>query len=297
MNEREKLIKKLIEEKGGSPKDYLNLLDTIAYHESAGTLDPEIVQQGGGPGRGKYQFEVGKNAGAITAAKRTKKYYNDNNIPVPEWLQKATQFDSLDASTLSSEQQDILFLGNMRKHPKADLAKVVKGEESITDFWANYHWAGADKDRAKRIDSFNSSIEDYKKKFNSKNNSEYMTFNRTPEIKTFNQTNWTAPIKDEKFESEIVTDNTSVSTNNDYMKNILSMVGKSNMKVNGGIINSNNIDKNLNEFNGGGTHEQNPLGGIPQGIGNNGKQNTVEENETSFELKGGKYIFSNRLRL
>lgn len=41
----------------------------------------------------------------------------------------------------------------------------------------------------------------------------------------------------------------------------------------------------------GGTHENNPLGGVPQGIGNNGKQNVVEEGEVKYN----DYIFSNRI--
>ena len=46
-------------------------------------------------------------------------------------------------------------------------------------------------------------------------------------------------------------------------------------------------------FEGGGTHQENPLGGIPQGIGANGKQNLVEEGET----KWNDYIFSNSISI
>ena len=46
-------------------------------------------------------------------------------------------------------------------------------------------------------------------------------------------------------------------------------------------------------FNGGGTHEQNPYGGIQQGVDQNGKPNLVEEGEVKFN----NYIFSNRLGL
>ena len=49
------------------------------------------------------------------------------------------------------------------------------------------------------------------------------------------------------------------------------------------------------EFEGGGTHEQNPFGGIPQGMNAEGKQRSVEEGETKFKFKEGEYIFSNRL--
>jgi hypothetical protein len=53
----------------------------------------------------------------------------------------------------------------------------------------------------------------------------------------------------------------------------------------------------LTKYQTGGTHEQNPLGGIPLGMGINGKQNVVEQGEASFNFKDGKYIFSNRLKI
>ena len=59
---------------------------------------------------------------------------------------------------------------------------------------------------------------------------------------------------------------------------------KSNLFAEGG---------NLNVFNTGGTHEQNPLGGIPLGIGSNGLPNKVEEGEVSYN----NYIYSNRIAI
>ena len=56
--EKSRIIDELIKEKGGTRKDYENLMNQIAYHESAHTMDPTISQIGGGPGRGKYQFEA-----------------------------------------------------------------------------------------------------------------------------------------------------------------------------------------------------------------------------------------------
>jgi len=158
MKELEKIINYLIKEKGGTKEQYLDLLKKIGYHESAHTMDPTIKQIGGGPGRGIYQFEEGQNAGGITAARRTKQYLDSVGASIPKWLKEATSSDSLDATKLSTEQQGILFLGNMRKHPKADLGKLVNGEESIEDFWANYHWAGDPLDRKNRINSFKESI-------------------------------------------------------------------------------------------------------------------------------------------
>lgn len=158
--ELEQLIDFLISKKGGSPKDYRLLMDKIGYHESRS--DPKSVQLGGGPGRGKYQFEVGRYQGGKTAANRALKHYKDNKKDIPDWLNNLSKSDSVDASKLSSSQQDILFLANMLKHPKADLGKVISGAQSTEDFWANNHWAGKDKDRPERIKSFNESMKIFK---------------------------------------------------------------------------------------------------------------------------------------
>lgn len=53
----------------------------------------------------------------------------------------------------------------------------------------------------------------------------------------------------------------------------------------------------INYFNNGGTHEQNPFGGIPQGIAPNNLMNVVEEGEVKWESPDGDYIFSNNHRL
>jgi len=63
----------------------------------------------------------------------------------------------------------------------------------------------------------------------------------------------------------------------------------------GGEDSTSNNENRLTEFKGGGTHEQNSLGGIPLGIGPNGKRNSVEEGETRYNFDEGGYIFSNRI--
>lgn len=78
--------------------------------------------------------------------------------------------------------------------------------------------------------------------------------------------------------------NQSFSTN--YSVNPLT-----NNNAYGGFVDSTNV----NVFNEGGTHENNPYGGVPIGMGPNGKMNTVEEGEVSIDLDGEKYIFSDRL--
>lgn len=75
----------------------------------------------------------------------------------------------------------------------------------------------------------------------------------------------------------------------DMYGNRVTLHNNTNITAEGGSINSNGMD--LQEFNEGGTHEQNPQGGIMVGIGDNGKPNTVEEGETKL----GGVVFSNRI--
>jgi hypothetical protein len=58
---------------------------------------------------------------------------------------------------------------------------------------------------------------------------------------------------------------------------------------------SGGVMPQLTEFNEGGTHEENPLGGIPQGTAGDGRLNLVEEGET--KLNAANYIFSDSLKL
>ena len=67
---------------------------------------------------------------------------------------------------------------------------------------------------------------------------------------------------------------------------------QANQYAMGGNISSHGAE-DIIPIENGGTHEQNPYGGVPMGIGANGKMNTVEEGEVKF----GDYIFSNRLSL
>lgn len=53
------------------------------------------------------------------------------------------------------------------------------------------------------------------------------------------------------------------------------------------------MKNNFTEINEGGLHEENKLGGVPMGVGNNGELNTVEENETIND----KFVYSNRITL
>ena len=287
MDEREQLIKQLIKEKGGTREQYLQLLDSIAYHESAGTMDPTMSQYGGGPGRGVYQFEDGEGMGGITAAKRTRQYYEQLGRVVPSWLKNSTQSKSLDASKLSKEQQDVLFLGNMRQHPKANFSNVWDGKQSIADFWADNHWAGAKKDRKARIESFKGSEERFLQQI---------------------PTAPTAPIVNSPVAPAPT--NHVVSPEPEFVNPMSQPYqpqagpDKGGQYAHGGNLGLTSYGAGeVNMFNEGGTHEDNPHGGIPVGMGANGQPNTVEQHEAMFDLpnketkKREKFIYASKKRI
>ena len=144
----------IAEEKGkGTSSDiYDKVLKPIAFHESDRTMNPELKQYGGGPGRGLMQFEP---ESMKTALKRAKKIFNNNP---PSWIQKATDDENYDASTLTADQQMALAVYDLLQKPKADISKVTEGTQSIEDFWAKYWWAGKEKDKKARLKVFKENL-------------------------------------------------------------------------------------------------------------------------------------------
>jgi hypothetical protein len=329
------ILNNLIYNNGGSHEQYRNLMDQIAWHETGGTMDLEQDQLRGGPGRGKYQFESCEGCGGKTAANRAINFYKEQGIPVPQWLVDTRKSKSLDASKLDSDQQDILFLTNMQMHPTADFNKLWMGEQKVEDFWADYHWAGKDKDRADRIASFKESQkrstipsifsgkEEGFQPWNSISNMEYdfdqqgernYTFNPSSEMEyaaqpidntyVAPQQNYIPDVKPQQvnFKEPVTvesdqTEETSKSPTHlvDSQANFIQDYISTNQLYQGGQLPPiDPTQMNLNQLNVGGGHHENPYGGIPQGMGANGKMNTVEEGETSYTFDDGKYIFSNR---
>lgn len=66
-----------------------------------------------------------------------------------------------------------------------------------------------------------------------------------------------------------------------------------NIYSTGGIIKTVNPNDDLIKINTGGTHEENPIGGVPVGSDENGTMNTVEQGETIMK----DFVYSNRLYL
>lgn len=148
------------QDKGGDKTIYKDFMDSVAYHESAGTMDPTMKQWGGGPGRGKYMIE---SPSLKTAGNRLSNFFKIKDKPTPSWIKDIQKGKIKDASELSETQQDILFLGDMRMG-EADLSQYVEGNISKQDLWADHWWKGKAKDREERISSFNTSLQKLKKK-------------------------------------------------------------------------------------------------------------------------------------
>jgi len=106
--------------------------------------------------------------------------------------------------------------------------------------------------------------------------------------------------KEQALELERIQKQKNLSSMPAGTKGVVPGVANPYMLALGGMVPGGNQEEGLVEYNGGGSHEQNPLGGIPIGMGANGKPNTVEHGEASYKFKNkeGKYdnyIFSNRL--
>jgi hypothetical protein len=149
---------------------------SIRQESNVYNKEGEIVGSKEGEGRGLFQFEqtfinpkTGKyeQASGMTARNRLvnqMKEFGVSKSDIPEWLsQKGMKNPKIgfDASILNPEQQRMLFLGNMMKHPEADMGKVISGDTTLADFWQKFHQAGGAGVRDERMASFEESMGRY----------------------------------------------------------------------------------------------------------------------------------------
>ena len=142
-----------------TPQTLDDFMNRIAYHESAGTMDPTLHQYGGGTGRGLFQFETGAGQGGATAMTRLRNYLQRRGQSIPEWA-NFDESQGVDASKLSPEQQRMLFMANLREHKHANLRGVTPSTLG-TEYWAPYHWAGPGHQRDERLRSWDESMAAY----------------------------------------------------------------------------------------------------------------------------------------
>ena len=97
-----------------------------------------------------------------------------------------------------------------------------------------------------------------------------------------------------KVASDMNLSNNTLSPNQ-YLQSNNPKEGNNSFALGGNMNESYNSD--FDSFKVGGSHNENPLGGIPMGMGKNGQMNTVEEGETSFMINKQKFIFSDRIKI
>ena len=153
------LLQLIIKDKGGTPQQYNQLMDYIAFHETGPAQRmSSSAQQDEGPGRGLFQFEVGEEKGGNLAVNRTVNYLERNDQFVPQWLRELwTDKKSVDVSGLSADKQKMLFLGYHRENASSNFSNIWSGKQSIQDFWLKNHWAG-NEGAVEKLDLFNKSM-------------------------------------------------------------------------------------------------------------------------------------------
>jgi hypothetical protein len=142
------------------------IIKPISYHESKGTFNPNIIQDGtsGNPklGRGLMQFE---KESFKTAVQRARNYLERNKLSQPDWLKNINKEKQI-ATSLTGDQQMALAIYDLKEKAGADISKVFSGEQNITNFWLENWWKGEEKDKKDRKASFESHLETYRKRFN-----------------------------------------------------------------------------------------------------------------------------------
>jgi len=142
---------------GGENKyDFMQIADTIAQVESGN--NPFAHQKGGGPGRGKYQYEA---ASAQSASNRLRDIASIVGYDNPSWN---TVSNTQDFSKLTDTQQDIMFLADKLASGDVDLGSLASGDTSSKDFWLDSHWSGKDVDRPARGEHWDEIVSDMKRK-------------------------------------------------------------------------------------------------------------------------------------
>ena len=157
----EELLQIIIRDKGGTPQDYYDLMDYIAYHET-GPVDSSHPDQRmkpdakqwryvdgkwtqDGTGKGLFMFESHEDAGGNMASNYLAQILEAEGIDRPQWLTDIwAGKKSVDASKLTADQQKMLFLAYHRNHPRSNFSELWDGTKDRADWWADYHWSGTD---------------------------------------------------------------------------------------------------------------------------------------------------------
>ena len=129
-------------------EDILENMDKIAFVESKNVID--AIQESGGPGRGMFQYEIGKGQGAHTAINRLINIFDHT----PTFLEGLTSKD-YDISGLSKDAQETLFLADKLKDLTASFKGIDTDEKvKLAREWADEHYAGPETKKSDKIKFF-----------------------------------------------------------------------------------------------------------------------------------------------
>ncbi len=149
----------------------LDYMTRVAFHETGPNqrMSPKAIQEtndGQGPGRGLFQYEIGDKQGGDTAINRLIDHYEPGGLEnMPGWIKdllyinphsgKPAQMKEgdyyysnkkgFDASQLTPEQQYMLFLADKRYDETASFEGVDTPEE-LKQFYLDEHYAGPEKE-------------------------------------------------------------------------------------------------------------------------------------------------------
>lgn len=172
-NDSETLLDSLLftaENKWGIDKEQImENMNKIAFHESKGVSDAiqqsDKTESGIGPGRGLFQFEKnwgGEQRGAETAITRL-----ISEIGYTPTFLEGIGEGGYDISSLSPEQQQMIFLGNLLQMPQKEgegyLPSSFEGidtDEELAEYWAQHHQAGTKPGTDEYEDMLTKFIED-----------------------------------------------------------------------------------------------------------------------------------------
>ena len=143
MSEAQRVLNLIAEEKEMSPDLIADAMNKIAYHESFDRnkrygIIPDRIQGDDPdmPGRGAFQYEIGKNKSAEVGLNRIKAFYEKvlKEEP-PEWVQELPI--DYNPAELDLDQQQVLFLADHRMRPRSDFKKLE--EMDVDEWWGRYH--------------------------------------------------------------------------------------------------------------------------------------------------------------
>lgn len=161
----------LLKDKKGLSSTEVATLDAatrrIGWVESKN--NPSALQDGGGPGRGMFQFEV-KDKGGSNEAKTVETRLSNfektyGKLPLSAEVRKELAKPQPDFTKLPEDAQKALLWVNLTmKTDHDEVGDVAKGKLDVRDLWLQYHWAGkGEEERAKKEAQWEREMRDYQR--------------------------------------------------------------------------------------------------------------------------------------